>query len=309
MTTFARNLKRLRLHRGLTQEQAAESLGVSAQSVSRWECASTLPDVTLLPEIARLYCAAVDDLFREDSPAYENYAQRLGSIYEASRRLDDFLRADMEYRRLQREGNLSMEDLRLWGILWQYLMQDSRDKALSLFDQALARAEAEDPDAWWRTQRQRLLLQAQAGLAQEALVAQRDSLARDPANVQRWICLIAACQNAGAHSEAEESLRQALRRFPENAALLVYGGDVYRSLGRGEEALSCWDRAMAIDPSYLDALYAKADFLEEQGRMGDACAVWQELIGHLEKRGFDAELTYPQKRLKACRARCGDQQN
>lgn len=35
---FASNLRRLRLSKNLTQEQAAEALGVSAQSVSRWEC-------------------------------------------------------------------------------------------------------------------------------------------------------------------------------------------------------------------------------------------------------------------------------
>ena len=35
---FANNLRRLRQAKNLTQEQAAEALGVSAQSVSRWEC-------------------------------------------------------------------------------------------------------------------------------------------------------------------------------------------------------------------------------------------------------------------------------
>ena len=36
-TTFASNLRKLRLARSLTQEQAAGKLGVSAQSISRWE--------------------------------------------------------------------------------------------------------------------------------------------------------------------------------------------------------------------------------------------------------------------------------
>ncbi len=37
MNPFAANLRNLRLEKGMTQEQSAEKLGVSAQSVSRWE--------------------------------------------------------------------------------------------------------------------------------------------------------------------------------------------------------------------------------------------------------------------------------
>lgn len=42
---FSQNLRRLRLEKNLTQEQLANILGVSVQSVSRWECGNTLPDV------------------------------------------------------------------------------------------------------------------------------------------------------------------------------------------------------------------------------------------------------------------------
>ena len=41
---FFENLKKFRLAKNLTQEQAAEQLCVNAQTVSRWECGTTLPD-------------------------------------------------------------------------------------------------------------------------------------------------------------------------------------------------------------------------------------------------------------------------
>ncbi|MBE6922473.1 MAG: helix-turn-helix domain-containing protein [Ruminococcaceae bacterium] len=63
MTVFSKNLKRFRMAKNMTQEQAAEALGVSTQTVSRWECNTTLPDVTILPKIASLYCVTIDDLF------------------------------------------------------------------------------------------------------------------------------------------------------------------------------------------------------------------------------------------------------
>ena len=82
--TFSRNLRQLRIEKNLTQEQLANVLGVSAQSVSRWECGNTLPDVLLLPQIARLYGVTVDDLYKEEARAYPSYAQRLLAVYEAS---------------------------------------------------------------------------------------------------------------------------------------------------------------------------------------------------------------------------------
>ena len=52
---FGENLRRLRIAKNYTQEQAAQLLHISPKSLSRWECGSTMPDVMILPEIARLY--------------------------------------------------------------------------------------------------------------------------------------------------------------------------------------------------------------------------------------------------------------
>ena len=71
-TVFANNLKKFRLQKELTQEQVASTLGVNAQTISRWECSITLPDVTILPELARLYCVTVDDFFRQTSSVHHN---------------------------------------------------------------------------------------------------------------------------------------------------------------------------------------------------------------------------------------------
>ncbi|MBQ4284464.1 MAG: helix-turn-helix domain-containing protein [Lachnospira sp.] len=48
-------LKELRKGKGLTQEQLAEQLNVSNRSVSRWETGSTLPDISILIELAEFY--------------------------------------------------------------------------------------------------------------------------------------------------------------------------------------------------------------------------------------------------------------
>ncbi len=48
-------LKTLRKEKGLTQEQLAEKFGVAGRTVSRWETASNLPDLSILIQLADFY--------------------------------------------------------------------------------------------------------------------------------------------------------------------------------------------------------------------------------------------------------------
>jgi len=56
-------IKQLRYKAGLTQEQLAAKLGISAQSVSKWETAITMPDISLLPTLATELGVTIDELF------------------------------------------------------------------------------------------------------------------------------------------------------------------------------------------------------------------------------------------------------
>ncbi len=50
----------LRKTKGLTQSELGERIGVSFQAVSKWERGETLPDVTLLPDLAKILETTVD---------------------------------------------------------------------------------------------------------------------------------------------------------------------------------------------------------------------------------------------------------
>ncbi len=56
------NLKKLRKTARLTQEQVAEKLNVSRQSVAKWESGDALPDIDNCIMLAKLYNVTIDDL-------------------------------------------------------------------------------------------------------------------------------------------------------------------------------------------------------------------------------------------------------
>ena len=87
---MGKEIRRLRMDRGLTQEALANALNVTAQSVSKWECGTSVPDVQLLPEIAVYFGVTIDQLFAMDPEQQmeriDNYICDHGMFDEAEER-------------------------------------------------------------------------------------------------------------------------------------------------------------------------------------------------------------------------------
>ncbi|MBO5127655.1 MAG: helix-turn-helix transcriptional regulator [Clostridia bacterium] len=80
---FADNLRTMRTANHLTQERLAEILGVSVQTVSRWETRTSYPDVELLPVLAELFGVTVDELLGVTAALREQRKQEEWSrVYE-----------------------------------------------------------------------------------------------------------------------------------------------------------------------------------------------------------------------------------
>ena len=74
-------IRKYRRMKDWTQEQFAEMLGVSFQSVSRWENGSTYPDIEFLPTIASLFEISMDELMGFSKEAQEERLQQRWNEY------------------------------------------------------------------------------------------------------------------------------------------------------------------------------------------------------------------------------------
>ena len=59
------NLKRIRLKRGLSQNEVADKLNISRQAVSKWERNISSPDIETLEKLRKLYDVSFDELITQ----------------------------------------------------------------------------------------------------------------------------------------------------------------------------------------------------------------------------------------------------
>lgn len=65
MKTFSEKLLELRRREGLSQEQLADQLGVTRQSVSKWESGAAVPELSKLIALSDLFSVRVDYLVKD----------------------------------------------------------------------------------------------------------------------------------------------------------------------------------------------------------------------------------------------------
>ncbi|MCD7919868.1 MAG: helix-turn-helix domain-containing protein [Clostridiales bacterium] len=73
-------LKKARAGAGMTQEQVAEKIGVSRQTISNWENGKTLPDVMSVIKLSDLYQVTLDELLKGDSKMMDKIKKDMDTV-------------------------------------------------------------------------------------------------------------------------------------------------------------------------------------------------------------------------------------
>ncbi len=83
---LSKRLVELRKKHVYTQEALANHIGISVQSVSKWERGEGMPDISLLPQIASFYCTTVDYLLASDEEAVREWCNGIAKKYNELRK-------------------------------------------------------------------------------------------------------------------------------------------------------------------------------------------------------------------------------
>lgn len=86
-------IKKSRIDAKLTQEQAAEALGISRQTISNWENERSYPDIVSVLKMSDLYGVSLDYLLKGDSPMknYLDYIEESTNVVKSKVKLSKLI--------------------------------------------------------------------------------------------------------------------------------------------------------------------------------------------------------------------------
>ena len=289
------NLKKFRISKNMTQEQVAERLAVNPQTVSRWECGTTLPDVLTLPLLAKLYGVTVDDFYKKNTVAYDNYAQRLAAVYEKTRDPADFLQALGEFKKMMHEKELSVADQWNVAMLYYFMLKHCKEKAMEWFDRIVANGPGEDLHSYYRACSCRITLYFSIGQEEKIIAMQKEHLENNKNDPRAWQLYMETLIHSKQYAAAYDCFVEAVTQFPEDWILYILGGDICSNLEKNEEAMRYYDKAGQIGTYFCDEKYCKACLYEDLGEIEKAAQEYMEIAQILQSRGFDVEAEMAQQ--------------
>ncbi len=300
-------IKKLRIQRGITQEELANKMGVSFQAVSKWETNTTTPDIAIVPHLALFFGVSIDTLFAmnkddymerisnmirdEHTISHENFAwaERYlkGVICEEQKTNDarTLLVELYEHRenrdmlnaaRLCEEGILiDPSDIALHGKLIRIREKRSEMDRLIKFYESLS-------DKFSKNNIVKEML------IKIYILAGQYELAKN--------CINSSASNAiyelfcgdiemslGNTDTAFDIWNSAIEKNSDNYNILFEAAERFNKYGCAEKAILLYEKSYEKmpNPKTLDSLYARAFLYTNLGRKEEAIAMWNMIIESL----------------------------
>lgn len=269
--------KQIRTHRlrcNMTQERLAETLGVTAQAVSKWENGASYPDITLLPELSAVLGITIDALFES---GMETHLQRIERMIENE---VAFSRADFDYaEQYLKDGCLNADTrgrcLNMLAELYNHRARMYYDKAGEIARQALelnpedhgnhaAFCEAMNGEFmdWCITNHTRIIEFYQ------------DYVKKHPKDRAGYLWLMGNLMADGRLEEAKAALK-AMEQTGQSYHTLLYQGWIARYEKGWDAAFALWDQMVETYPEDWHVWFSRADGYAKRAMYPQAIADYQ----------------------------------
>lgn len=268
---MGRQIRAARLRSNLTQEKLAETLGVTAQAVSKWENGVGYPDIALLPELSAALGVTLDELFET---TMQTHLRRIERMMENEPVLS---REDFDYaERCLKEGCLDTatrgECLSLLAQLHNHVASHHHSMAEDYAKQALA----VDPEK--KSNHSALNIASEGWVPdwccmnhREMIDYYKDFVRAHADYAPGYLWLMDNLIPDGRLDEAREALEQ-MARVRNDYRVLMYRGLIEKQGGDHAAAWRCWNEMVESDPENWFTWSCRGDCYAREARYDEAIA-------------------------------------
>lgn len=270
-------IKQLRLAASMTQEQLANSLGVSAQAVSKWESGVNMPDILLLPELSVIFGVTIDELF---SMTDEKRMDRIDNMIWNTRFLSDeeFRRQERYLTACRERPETADRATLLLAMLYNKRANEYHEKAKPLAREALVR----NPGV---KDAHNAVFDAENGAYQdwncinhrEIIDFYKGVVESHPEDIRNyfWLLdlLIADCRTAEARQYAER-----MRAVYHSYHYEMFMGHICRAEGDLTAAVEWWNRMLKLYPDKEQVLHELGSIHAKLGRYEEAAEFYRKAM-------------------------------
>ena len=317
---LGKKIKQLRFKAKLTQEQLAEKLAVAPQSVSKWENAVAMPDITLLPLLAEVFGVSIDDLFDLTTEQRLNRIENRMDVEEELPQ-DVFLEYEEFLKPLLDSEEYGKRAINLISYLYWHRMHAYALKVRTFAKEAIRRAPGEKESQWmlqdaekhaawdWNISNHTNAVEFYRGLV-EANPDVRlpytyllDNLIADHRadEAEKYLKRLSALKDANpimcevyrAHialarfnePEADRIMEQLIREHPDESACLFEAAQYYAEKCDYEKAIAFYEKSFEKEtrrPRFTDELQGIADIWQILGDNKKAAETYGRIIDLLQ---------------------------
>ncbi len=317
---LGKKIKQLRFKAGLTQEQLAEKLGIAAQSVSKWENAVAMPDITTLPLLAEIFGISIDDLFDLTTEQHLNRIENRLDIekdlpQDVFREYEDFLKAQYNSEAYHQRAT------ELIAYLYWHRMYADAEKVCRYAKEAIRKSPGEKNCQWmlqmaeghavwdWNMANHNKAIEFYHQLVEEnpntksAYAYLFDNLLADhraqeaeqllekyaalpgvsPVHIGVYRASIALARFD--EKTADQIIEELGEKYPDDHIYLFEAAQYYARKCAYDKATALYERSFELEqrrPRFQDELMAIADIYEIQGKYRKAAETYDRIIDLLE---------------------------
>ena len=327
---LGKKIRQLRFKAGLTQEQLAERMGIGAQSVSKWENAVSMPDITSLPLLAEIFGVSIDDLFDLSTEQRLNRIENRMDVEEelppdVFREYEDYLQSQLTSETHQKRAteliaylywhrmNAAAQKVRRYakdaillspaekGCQWMLQMAENHyiwdwnlsnhTKAIDFYrDLVEANPESRLPYAYLLDN---LIADHRADEAEEVLDRLCGLEGANPVTTRVYRAYIALARFD--EPAADEIIRKLIEEYPDDSICLFEAAQYHAMKCDYQKAIELYERSFGNEkrrPRFQDELHGIAEIFEIMGEYQQAAATYDRIIALLrDEWGMTEETT------------------